>query len=447
MISWELYSPMFKNDELQIECWADVEADTVGRPRGLRSTMFNGATIVLNTEFKATYYGYGYGAMQQRANVDFNNDMSIDVSFIFSTMTSQTIALDENNDVLFLQSDGYFYLCFDALQQIYDTALDILGKANVDDAGFSTRHSSKSKYHIKCNNWIQSPIVAQNRSEYAMYNPNRDEFCVSFSTSCDACDPDLPYSTIQCIKQVSTYYTNDQKPEFITNTTILNSDGISSQYAYIAARGVHDNVGFRWHPITGELWFTDNSVNYLGSFLPDGELNHVSFDGEHFGYPFCHSVGSGNDFLRDPGQANFYADPLNKFGDPNCTASKYTVAAQGLGPHVSPLGFDIYNGGMFPPRFNNSIIVAEYGPLFDALFPVGYRVALVRLGCDHSSAVEHEIVLEGFYDNVTAQGRPVDVAKLFDGSLLISDEYGSIFRLSYKESANATTLFNDSIAC
>ena len=63
----------------------------------------------------------------------------------------------------------------------------------------------------------------------------------------------------------------------------------------IVARGVRNSVGFDFHPRTKALWFTDNGRDWLGDEQPPDELNHLTRDGQHFGFPFCHGDG-----IRDP---------------------------------------------------------------------------------------------------------------------------------------------------
>jgi glucose/arabinose dehydrogenase len=52
------------------------------------------------------------------------------------------------------------------------------------------------------------------------------------------------------------------------------------------------------------------------------------------------------------------------------------------------------------------------------------------------SADKTEVFAEGWLDNETNtfRGRPVDVANMKDGSMLISDDYvGAIYRVTYSE--------------
>ena len=57
----------------------------------------------------------------------------------------------------------------------------------------------------------------------------------------------------------------------------------------VVARGVRNTVGFDWHPVTKELYFTDNGRDWLSEDIPEDELNRVTASGKkHFGFPFCH---------------------------------------------------------------------------------------------------------------------------------------------------------------
>ena len=51
----------------------------------------------------------------------------------------------------------------------------------------------------------------------------------------------------------------------------------------VYAWGLRNSVGLAWHPVTGELWFTDNGSDHLGPDLPPDELNRVPGPGLHYG--------------------------------------------------------------------------------------------------------------------------------------------------------------------
>ncbi len=75
-------------------------------------------------------------------------------------------------------------------------------------------------------------------------------------------------------------------PETNAQIRRINLDGSGAE---VVARGVRNSVGFDWHPVTKELYFTDNGRDWLSEDLPHDELNRVTKTGQHFGYPFCHA--------------------------------------------------------------------------------------------------------------------------------------------------------------
>jgi len=181
--------------------------------------------------------------------------------------------------------------------------------------------------------------------------------------------------------------------------------------------GVRNSVGFDWHPLTGELWFTDNGRDYLGDDQPPDELNHVTAEGQHFGFPFCH----GGD-VPDP-----------EYGDRD-SCRQYRPPAAKLGAHVAALGMRFYTGNQFPAEYRNQIFIAEHGS-WNRSSKVGYRVVLLRLKA--SKVIAQQPFASGWLQGESAWGRPVDVAITPGGSLLVSDDMaGAVYLISYKGTAN-----------
>ena len=57
----------------------------------------------------------------------------------------------------------------------------------------------------------------------------------------------------------------------------------------VVARGVRNSVGMDINPKDKTVWFTDNQTDGMGDDTPPGELNRITKSGgEHFGYPFIH---------------------------------------------------------------------------------------------------------------------------------------------------------------
>jgi glucose/arabinose dehydrogenase len=198
----------------------------------------------------------------------------------------------------------------------------------------------------------------------------------------------------------------------------INLDGSGAE---VVARGVRNTVGFDWHPVSKELYFTDNGRDWLSEDLPEDELNRVTKVGEHFGSPYCY-------------QGDF-PDPEFGWGH---SCSEFTPPVAKMGPHSASLGMRFYTGSMFPSKYKNAIFVARHGS-WNRSKKFGGDIVAVHLNKD-GTVKDKEVIVSGFIgpDN-NYIGRPVDVQMLKDGSLLISDDYnGAIYRLSYGNAKSAS---------
>jgi glucose/arabinose dehydrogenase len=190
----------------------------------------------------------------------------------------------------------------------------------------------------------------------------------------------------------------------------LNLDGSGAE---IYARGVRNSVGFDWHPVTKELYFTEHGRDWLSEDLPEDELNRVTKIGQHFGFPYCHQ---GNFTDREMGWGR------------SCDEFEKPVAL--MGPHSAVLGMRFYTGSAFPKEYKNAIFMARHGS-WNRTKKVGGDVVVVKLNKD-GSVKSWAPFLTGFLENNQYSGRPVDVLVMPDGSLLVSDDYaGAVWRISY----------------
>jgi glucose/arabinose dehydrogenase len=197
-----------------------------------------------------------------------------------------------------------------------------------------------------------------------------------------------------------------------TNAQIrrINLDGSGAE---VYARGVRNSVGFDWHPVTKEFYFTDNGRDWLSEDLPEDELNRVTKIGQHFGFPYCHQ---GNFTDRDVGWGR------------SCDEFVKPVAL--LGPHSASLGMRFYTGTMFPAQYRNAIFIARHGS-WNKTKKIGGDIVVAKLNKD-GSVKSVEPFISGFLQNNEYWGRPVDVQFLKDGSLLISDDHaGAVYRVTY----------------
>ena len=191
----------------------------------------------------------------------------------------------------------------------------------------------------------------------------------------------------------------------------------------VYAIGVRNSVGQDFNPKDKTLWFTDNQTDGLGDDVPPGELNRATKQGQHFGYPYWNGAkfkvaGSGA------------APDLKDMKEPaNAVPPQIEFPA-----HQAQLGMTFYNGKMFPARYQGGIFVAAHGS-WNRTTPSGALINFVSLKGD-GTADKSEVFAEGWLDpsTNTYRGRPVDVAVMKDGSLLVSDDYaGAIYRISYSQ--------------
>lgn len=215
---------------------------------------------------------------------------------------------------------------------------------------------------------------------YIKFGPD-GRLYISIGAPCNVCEP--------------------EKPMF-ASISRMDADG---KHFEVYAKGVRNSVGFDWHPITKELWFTDNGRDWMGDDQPPDELNRVTKAGQHFGFPYMH----GKDII----------DP--KFGT-NIPKRTYTPPEVELGPHVAALGMVFYK--------DNQILIAEHGS-WNRSTKIGYRITSVILNPDGS--YDYQSWITGWLKKGEIYGRPVDILKLPDGAILISDDYANtIYRLALK---------------
>ncbi len=183
----------------------------------------------------------------------------------------------------------------------------------------------------------------------------------------------------------------------------------------VYARGVRNSVGMDFNPKTGELWFTDNQVDGMGDDIPPGEINRVTNPGQNFGFPW---YGGGKIRTEEYKNAEIPGEAIPPEVE--------------MDPHAADLGMTFYTGRMLPERYRGGIFSAQHGS-WNRTTPIGARVMFTRIGED-GKAAGTEVFAQGWLDEETGEyfGRPVDVAILPDGSLLVSDDYaGAIYRISY----------------
>jgi glucose/arabinose dehydrogenase len=192
----------------------------------------------------------------------------------------------------------------------------------------------------------------------------------------------------------------------------IDADGKNRE---VYAMGIRNSVGMDFNT-DKTLWFTDNQVDGMGDDKPPGELNHATKAGENFGFPW---FGGGS--VRTA-----------EYKDQTPPADVVAPMAE-LAPHAADLGMTFYNGKQFPASYKGGIFIAEHGS-WNRTEPVGARVMFAKLGADGKVESVKPFAEGWLTGDGEYLGRPVDVAVMLDGSLLVSDDSaGAIYRISYEK--------------
>ena len=191
-----------------------------------------------------------------------------------------------------------------------------------------------------------------------------------------------------------------------------NADGSGME---VVAKGVRNTVGFDWHPVTKELWFSDHGRDWMGDDGPEDELNRMSKTGLNFGFPYCHANGVADRDIKK---------------DKPCDG--VTLPVTTMGPHAAVMGVHFYTGNMFPAEYKNALFVARKGS-WNRTKKFGFDVAMVKTDAE-GKAAQVTPFMTGFKDDSDNSfwGRPTYMLQMPDGALLVSDEQlGAIYRISY----------------
>jgi glucose/arabinose dehydrogenase len=180
-----------------------------------------------------------------------------------------------------------------------------------------------------------------------------------------------------------------------------NLDGSEEE---VWARGLRSSMGLAFHPVSGELWATENGRDWLGDDLPPDELN-VVVQGGNYGWPYCYGSRIPSPEYADPARCDVTEPPVMLFP-----------------AHSSPLGITFYTAEMFPTEYQGDAFVALHGSR-NLSAPAGYKV--VRLEIEGGRPVAAEDFITGWVGaGPRILGRPVQPLVGPDGALYVSDDYG-----------------------
>lgn len=119
---------------------------------------------------------------------------------------------------------------------------------------------------------------------------NKGNLILHLSSNCNNCIPEPPYATLISLN-----------PKTLEKNTI--------------AFGLRASYGFDTDPETGVLWVADKAIDSESRPKPKDELNALTREKMHFGYPFCHQGNLADEMLGNSKSCDQFFEPqalLNK---------------------------------------------------------------------------------------------------------------------------------------
>jgi glucose/arabinose dehydrogenase len=200
------------------------------------------------------------------------------------------------------------------------------------------------------------------------------------------------------------------------NILEVNADGSGER---VFASGLRNPVGLAWAPGTNTLWTAVNERDELGDDLVPDYITSVK-EGGFYGWPYSYF-----------GQ---HEDPRIKDDMKRPDLVKQALVPDvDLGSHTASLGLAFYTGTQFPAPYREGAFVGQHGS-WNRSQLAGYKVVFVPINNGKPSGKPIDFLTGFIADEGKSEvyGRPVGVAVLADGSLLVADDgAGKIWRVSY----------------
>lgn len=204
-----------------------------------------------------------------------------------------------------------------------------------------------------------------------------------------------------------------EEEERRANILEINPDGSGER---IYAAGLRNPVGMAWEPTQQVLWTAVNERDEIGDNLVPDYITSVQ-EGGFYGWPYAYFGPQ--------------EDPRMKGQKPDLVA-KTLVPDVAVGAHTASLGLAFYNQQAFPEKYHNGAFIGQHGS-WNRTALNGYRVLFVPFR-NGKPAGPPEDFLTGLVADLAKSevyGRPVSVAILPDGAMLLSDDdSNTLWRIS-----------------
>jgi len=195
--------------------------------------------------------------------------------------------------------------------------------------------------------------------------------------------------------------TCDACTEFDARSASILRFNIESGASEIYASGLRNPYDIAFHPVTGELFSTDNGRDDLGMGIPSEELNQI-VQGGNYGFPKCWDAQD----------------------QPGCENTIPAVAF--FESHSSANGLDFFIGERFPSEYRGNAFVSIFGSWLKAGVQTGIqRVILTQDGAGYTGSTTWFV---RFPEGVM----PLPLLFGPDEALYVGDYINSvIYRISY----------------
>ncbi len=251
------------------------------------------------------------------------------------------------------------------------------------------------------------PDAGQHNNRTLALGPD-GKLYLSIGSTCNACDESDPRSA-----------------------TILQMDR-DGKHPRIYASGLRNTIGFDWHPTTRTMFGWDHGIDWLGDDEGREEINRIE-PGRRYGWPYIYENGKHNPVRLPMEQGYTYEAWRKESREPELLHTAHSAGLQ----------FEFSEGKDVHSEYRGDAFVTLRGS-WNRERPAGYEVARVRFSSE-GRAERIEPFLTGFLrekgGKYEVTGRPVGLATLPDGSLLVGDDTnGVIYRVAREKAATGRAL-------
>jgi glucose/arabinose dehydrogenase len=222
--------------------------------------------------------------------------------------------------------------------------------------------------------------------------PNDNQLLISVGSDCNVCNESDP-----------------QRAAIL----VADSDGSGLR---VFASGLRNSVFMAVHPMTQDVWATENGRDYLGDDLPPDEINIIQ-DGNDYGWPYFYG--------KNVQDTQFDSTPLSPAGR---TPSYVDIQA-----HSAPLGLAFFPQQGWSSDYALNLLVCYHGS-WNRTVPTGYKVLIMHLDSKGNYSDAQDFITGWLRPDGSHVGRPVDVSISTDGSIYITDDQAGVVYLAKKTS-------------